>query len=610
MTDDKLSALLGGLRDLGVDVTVEELCETIWLWQQSAEWHDLGTLKPATRDVGVGPRPVGAWSSSGAPPPARGSSEAPRWQPPGEHGQPGAPASGLPAVPEAGSGVEIIDPRDDATVSPVLETVEVRLPDAPSLPNARELGAALRPLRYGRRQASRATGLDEEATALRIAQAGLRVPAFATSRRRWFDLDLVLDVGGSGPLWTRLADELADVLRFTGAFRDVRMWVLESDAAGVPLRPGRALAGPGDIPAVPASTLGRAPQGAMVMMLTDGAGQGWQTRSAYPVLRDWAARAALLVVQLLPLSMWDRTALSAAPVTFRPARDGYHRARSVGVTDAVLSLAGLHREMLRSATAVPVVELAPAGLSSWVSLLRSGEAGTVPGCALVLPPDGDAVEEPDVTDAQLIGDHETLSGEQRVSRFMLTASREARELARWLSVFSSVTVPAIQKVRRELLPGSAPQILAEVMLGGLLHWTPASPAESLSGRTMLSFHDDVQDLLMERPGGIAQFNGDRGIVKAKLLADPGHGPSYAVTLSQSSPYGTGPGMTGPAPARALRVENWAPALLPPYPGLVGRRLRTSRGYEPGGAEPLPAGTVSAPPTSERAGRPLNVGIWG
>jgi hypothetical protein len=610
MTDDALARLIGGLRDLDVDVTVDELCEAYWLWRQSDRWRDLPPIPElATAGVGGGTRPPDARSSGGPPSPPRSRDDTPRRPLPGyRHPDGHVPPSGavprLARVPVPDSEVEIIDPRDEET-APLAETVEVRLPDAPPLSRARELGAAMRPLRYGPRRTSSATGLDEEATALRIAQAGVRVPAFVTSRRRRFDLDLVLDVGGSGPLWTRLADEFADVLRFTGAFRDVRMWVLESDAEGVPLRPGRALTRLEDMPAVRASALGRAPQGAMVMVLTDGAGRAWQRRAAYPALREWSARSALLLVQLLPEDMWDRTALSALPVTFRPARGGYHHARSVGVSDAELSLAGLDRGLLRSATAVPVIELAPAGLRSWVPLLGGGEAGAVAGFALVLPSASEAGGPVSDSEAQLVDNQENLLGEQRVNRFMLTASRDARELARWLSVFSSVTVPAVQKVRHELLPRSEPQILAEVMLGGLLHWTSAPPADSLTGRTVLSFHNGVQDLLMDRPGGITQFNGDRGIVKAALLADPGHGPSYAAALSQSRP-----GTAGRPSEPVLPAGNRPPALLPPYPGLTGRRLRPSRTYEPGGAEPLPVYPDAVERGRERASKPLNVGIWG
>ena len=562
---DVLAAAIDGLRQLGAAVTAEEVSEVLWLCQQSARWGGLPAPDFDQTPAASAPR------RGGTPePPADGEAKGIR----------SSRLRLLSGPPGQNAGAARVHPASPlGTADGLLDgAIRVRLPDAPALPDARKLSRALRPLRYDPRRVYPADGIEEEATALRTAQAGLRLPVQRTTRRRRFDLDLVLDVGGSGLLWTRLATELRSMFEVNGAFRDVRFWLLDSDSPELPLLPARD-----DAARHSWDVVGRAPRLPLVVVLTDGTGRSWQTRDVYRPLRTWTAYGKVLLVQLLPTDMWNRTALRALPVMFRPGSDGHHRAERVDVRDVDLSVVDLDRSGLAGALAIPVIGLDASWLRSWLPLLRGHEAGMVPGYALLIPAPGTghgpASGEPP---------EEGPNGEERVHRFMLTASRGARRLARLLSL-TTPTLPGMRKIRYELLPDSEPQILAEVMLGGLMYWTPTTVAETLSGQTVFQFYPDVQDVLRERPGGMAELARDFELVTTALWSDPGAGPGY-----------DGVAVIPDVNGELVPVSDGKLPLLPPYPLRVGL---------PVSASSAPDGDGEAE-SAEPGSRPVQIGIWG
>jgi len=208
MADLLMTELMRVLRQLPgpVNVTAEELCDALWLYQQG----------------------VGAEASA-----AQGTSLEPATI--------ASPSGLVESTPRAGrdqdSAVTVVLPAHvPDTPETRGSTRRIALPGAPALPKARELSRTLRPLRYDPFKTHRADGIDEQATALRIARTGMRDIVWRTTRRRRLDLDLVLDLGGSGPIWRELAAEMRAMLEIHGAFRSVRCWELDSDSDSLPLR--------------------------------------------------------------------------------------------------------------------------------------------------------------------------------------------------------------------------------------------------------------------------------------------------------------------------------------------------------------------------------------
>ena len=492
--------------------------------------------------------------------------------------------------------------------------------DPAALPQARQLAQLLRPLRYDNRRV-RPEGIDEEATARQIALTGIRHPVWRATRRRRLDLDLVLDLGGSGPLWHQLALESKAMLESTGAFRNVRYWTLDTDSADLPLQVGalspEALTQPG--PPLPSATVCQAPRRPVVLVLTDGTGRAWQDGGVEEHLRTWTTVGTVVLAQVLPAYMWSRTAMQAVPVTFYPADDGYHRGTRMSAEDEDLLRAGLGRQgtgtssgdaglpsaelarkQLRSATAIPVIELDGEWLRYWVSLLRGTQAGAVPGYALLIPPEG----KPSVTAAAAPGtspdagkqpDRESipaeqaeqlvpLSGEDRVQRFLVNASGDAIRLARLLSTVP-VNLSIMRKIRHELLPRAKPSVIAEVLLGGLLSWTEPSGHLTSPGSMQFRWRRGVDEFLKARPGGMREFLRD----KERVIA--------ALARRDSTAWREHPVFIV---APASRDTTISAASAEPV----------TRGTLMGVAEEGDWAVAATPRQAAEAGRTVRVGIWG
>lgn len=583
-----LADVLRGLREMDAAILPEELCEALWLADQG--WDDL-------------PSALSALASPGQPadsdhPDARHRSRQP---------------SG-PRLIVSSADTTRVYARGQLADGPGQPqgSLTISLPDAPALPQARELSAILRPLRYDPRRTYDGADIDEAATALSIAQAGVRRLAWRTTRRRRGDLDLVFDVGASGPLWARLAVELRVMLESVGAFRSVRFWVLNTDQPGLPLVPAVALTSQRRTSTSPYGDVCAAPRRSVVVVLTDGTGQGWQEDAVRGPLLTWSAHGTVLVVQLLPPQMWHRTALRAFPVEFRPGQGGHHKGAKADASDAELSVVGLSQEAVPRATAIPVIALDPRWLRSWLPLTRGSEAGAVPGYALLIPPQEQPVprtghtqeaarQEPEQQKERADQQALPLTPDQRYHQFMLTASQDARRLARLLSV-KPLTLPGMRKIRHELLPNSRPEILAEVLLGGLVYWTPVTAAEAMAGTLKLDFHLGVQDLLQERTGGLAELVRDARLVDRALKKRPRTVRSYEVVA-------VGPGL----PGRPVLVPPTAPPLLEPYP-LPGGLIATRPGaLSVGRPDPGPSAVVTLEeddPPLKPGTREVRVGIWG
>jgi hypothetical protein len=558
-----LARVLTELRGLDLDVPPEELCEALWLCQQGVP--PLGDRPASAREAPPAPGGPHHRREAGGRGPAR-------------HNQ--APP-GIYLRGQAGGGAEQAGEPSPATT--------VWLPDSPALPDARELARALRPLRYDPRRTYRTGDIDEEATANRIAEAGIRVPVWRTTRRRRLDVDLVLDLGGSGPLWEQLAAELRTMLEIHGAFRTVRFWTLDSDSADLPLRIGHLDPGAASTPGAlrPWDAICPPLRRPIVIVLTDGTGRTWQSGQAHRPLRRWAGHGRVLLVQMLPPDMWSRTALRALPVTFFPADDGYHSGARIDVEEADLSVVGLDQDDLPAATAIPVIGLDVPWLRSWLPLLRGAQSGAVPGYALLIRGQDGGGQAPDPVEESWIADtaHD-LTAEERVQRFLVTASGDAVKLARLLSVVhDGFHLTVMRKITHELLRHAKPPVMAEVMLSGLLYWTsPAGTTIPSGTMTFTWYSDDVRELLQERPYGETQFEQDKARVWAALRSDNGIGRRYPAIE------------VGPGKGSVTNLPTTAKPLIP------GPRT-----------EPSPVGVAAMVPAKEDAEpstRTVRIGIWG
>ncbi|WPO71454.1 SAV_2336 N-terminal domain-related protein [Streptomyces sp. KN37] len=426
---EALAALVARLRDAELDPTVQELADSLWLARQvtaggGAEEGSAVDPPPPVRPGG------GAHDDAGLPHPHTPPAPAPRAAPRA------VPRARLVVPGEGGDG----ERRDG---------VPVQVPTAAVLPDPLALQRALRPLqRYRPPVRPVPRDLDEQATAERAADTGLVVPVLRHARRREARLLLVMDLSTSTVVWEQALGELRHVCERAGAFREVQVQFLHEGEDGRPgyaatARPGAALQDPERLSDPTGSRL--------ALVLSDCAGPMWRSGRMQRLLYRWGSLAPVAVVQPLPQRMWRRTHL--------PARRGHlHRREGpAGRLEFEPASGGGPR---RRGIPVPVLALRRSSVEGWAKLV-SGATGQCLEAAAGHAEAGHGPSGAPVRARQEVG------GRERVRAFRRTASPAAWQLAVYLSAVPTI-LPVMQLVQRAMLAGSGPEVLAEVLLGGLL----------------------------------------------------------------------------------------------------------------------------------------------
>ncbi|REE95485.1 FxSxx-COOH system tetratricopeptide repeat protein [Thermomonospora umbrina] len=443
-----IDRLVEALRGLAPPVTADELADALWLARLLPPGAD------AAGDVETpGAPPVEQDPPEGAAPPD--VPEADREAPPGA-AWPG------PAQPQAG-----LRPAPPGSAGPDL----VRSPAMPAIPRALQLGRALRPLRVGAASRTRWL-LHEQETAQRIAETGVWQPEMRPEVERRLDMALVVDDSVSMVVWQRTVAEFQAVLERLAAFRDVRVWRVDTDDDRLVLRTGTA---PGHGSGHSPNELIDPTRRRLVLVVSDCIGRAWRDGRAAGLLERWGAAGPVAIVQPLPQRLWWRCAAAVEPVRITAARAGQPNDRL-----EVRPRAGGRRP---EGIAVPVMELEPRWLRPWAELV-GGRARRIDGMALFT---GHPTADP-----PLDGGDDALTPMDRVVRFRAAASPTAYRLACYLAA-APLRIPVMRLVQQAMLPGSRPAHLAEVFLGNLLRKAEAADDPD---DVRYEFHDGVRDILL------------------------------------------------------------------------------------------------------------------
>ncbi|MET7487391.1 SAV_2336 N-terminal domain-related protein [Streptomyces sp. NPDC005538] len=330
---------------------------------------------------------------------------------------------------------------------PEPDFARVRVPVATALPDSLALQRALRPLqRYHPPVRTTAHHLDEQATAERAAETGLFTPVLRPGARREARLRLLMDASTSTSVWDSTLEELRQICAGLGAFREVQAHYVHQGpdgqlAIGTSRDPGRGLRAAEQL---------RDPTGRqLTLVLSDCAGPLWRSGQMQRLLHHWTQAAPVAVVQPLPQRLWRRTHLPALPGTLR-------RREGLG---ARLEFRPTEGDVPSGALPVPVLGPTRAALGTWARLLSGGTGLSLPAAAAWVhanhPAAPPRAERPPADAGRL------------VTAFRRSASRQAVSLA---VSFSAVplNLPVMQLVQRVMLPRSGPNVLAEVLLGGLM----------------------------------------------------------------------------------------------------------------------------------------------
>ncbi|MFL6123961.1 FxSxx-COOH system tetratricopeptide repeat protein, partial [Actinophytocola sp.] len=337
-----------------------------------------------------------------------------------------------------------------------------------SLPDRLNIVRALRPLK--RLVASqRDVVIDEVATAERAVQDELWLPVMKKRRERWLDLTVVIDVCPSMRLWRSKVDAFIELLEQLGAFRTIRLWYLDTSrsANGVPLPPELRSARDGAVPRDPAEVIDRSGR-RLVLVLTDGFGDGWHEDLVSPILAEWGRALPVSVIHLLPQWMWGRAGLEPRRARLTVPVDPHpNRAWSVELPDAWAEL-DPEQAVPADAVPVPVLELDPRWLRWWALLMTGSHRGPVDAAVIF------ASDKPRPRVSTFVGLGEQ-KPRQRIHHFRSVASPAAQKLARMVAAVPA-DLSVIRLLQENFLPdhGAGPEIVSELIATGILRYSPAT----------------------------------------------------------------------------------------------------------------------------------------
>ncbi|MEU7281687.1 SAV_2336 N-terminal domain-related protein [Streptomyces sp. NPDC045431] len=553
------------LADCGAELSAEELLDALWLATRlPSAAASAGPLPGAAGPASTGEPPHGPeprdpgpdrTGPSGEPPEAPGPSE-PSDAPPGGSGA--LHAAPVPVARRERSAAEV-------------PAMPVRAPGEKALGGAElRLGRALRPLRHRRPDALR-WELDVPATVAVMAETGLPDAVVRPAVTRWLDLVMLVDDGVSMLLWQRLAAEVRVLMERSGAFRDIRVFGLDSRSPGGPRLRHRPF---GDGPAtLSLSTVGDPSGNTLLLVVSDGVGAAWRDGRMHAALERAAATGPAAVLQVLPPRLWGGSGIRAERWKVTTRRRGA-AGGSWQVADPVLppELAPF------DGIPVPVLEATPASVGAWAALIGS------PGGSAVLPllarPGTDAGATPPGADGTPV----RAGGEgtpEAVLRFREAASPEAYRLAAHLAAVAPLPVPVMRLVQGAMSPAVDTSHLAEVFLGGLMHRDERG-ARGLPHHREFDFREDTRRILLGTVPPAELVRTTRAVT-ARLARLAGASPDFPAWL----PHPEGPervAVDGPRPfgwvdervMRRLGVAAPAPAAgrtaavpAPPAPPTAG-----------------------------------------
>jgi formylglycine-generating enzyme required for sulfatase activity/putative intracellular protease/amidase len=372
------------------------------------------------------------------------------------------------------------------------------------LPDPLGIGRALRPLLQRLPSRGRRV-LDEPATVHNFAELRLPVPVLrGTPERRW-ELAVVIDNHPSTVLWQPLLAELTELLARHGAFRDLRLWRLDTAGSGpVRLWPGVGQHGVGGVPRSPKVLLDPLGRRA-VLVVSDFSAAGWRRgRSLIPqhapqpldVLADWQRSQPVVLLHLMPPARWPRSAFGGAElVALRaapPAAEGAVAGLRLDTGTAPSARPGNGAPPL----ILPVIGTDPPSLSAWARLVAGRTGAMLTGVRFPAEPSSRSASAIDPRTAPR--PPEPPEPRERLRRFMAGASEPARALV-LACAGVPLTLPVVRLVQEAAGIDPNPAALAELFLTGLLRPIREQPSAAPSPlERIYDFPLGVRQLLIDQ----------------------------------------------------------------------------------------------------------------
>ena len=416
------------------------------------------------------------------------------------------PPSRLTKTPDSPQPQPTITPEDKDSKKPPFAKVHpkststsfdrdfltIKVPDVSSVRHPLNIARALRPLiRYV--PSGKEVLLDEEATVELIAEleGKIYIPVRKAPLEIQFDLALVVDESDSMIFWRRTTQELQQLFKHYGVFRNIRTWGMVTDPQGnICLRQGIRQKSYSHYYYSPKKVID--PSGRrLILVVSDCVSDIWRNGKAFSVLETWGKHNIVAIVQILPERMWLRTALSLGTMVQLDCLQPTVPNRNLFVKEILL----WNDVDLKTGIKVPVFSLEPELIETWSEMVvRKGTIGAG-GFVFSASSKQEQIQLPQDTD------RENLSSEERVSNFQLSSSEIANNLAKLLAASPVINLPVVRLIQKTLLPQSQQVHVAEVFLGGILKPQTLITPDTNPDEVQYQFIDEkiIDILLKESP---------------------------------------------------------------------------------------------------------------
>jgi hypothetical protein len=368
--------------------------------------------------------------------------------------------------------------------------VSFRLPGVVALPRSLSISRSLRPLM--KRVPSRSeTIIDEVATAEQSADLGIITPVLRAAPERWLDLAIVVERSGAMRMWSRSIADLKALLERLGAFRNVRSWDVILEAADPSRLMIRSAASCDQRVRSPNELIDPAGR-RLIALVSDCVSPFWLDGRMKELLGRWSQSGPVVVLQILPPNLWDRSGLRATPALSL-------RSVSAGSPNSAL-VRGPWRKGARvdhsDGVVVPVVPIEAGALHEWARVVAASGNAVTHGVLLRTVSD----EAPDQR-AGRASDPVKSSPALRVNRFDAVSGPNARRLARLFAATPyDLTLPVMRLIQQTIMPESDLTDAAEVYLGGLLRKVADRLDDDDPEQVPYDFIEGVREVLLDAAG--------------------------------------------------------------------------------------------------------------
>ncbi len=422
--------------------------------------------------------------------------------------------------------------------------------------------------------------LDENATVEAYAETRLLAPVLKPTLEPCFRLLVLLDGGISMQVWRPLAEELRAILASSQAFRSVDLRCLDPSQK----RPGGE---------------GWSEQPTLVLLISDAAGAHWWDGRMFSLLELWGEQAPVVLLNMLPIGWWDRTALGIAPpVSVRNTLPGCpnqrYRVEPPSRWQTLDDSSGLP---------LPVITLEGQELAIWAAMVMGDHTMATSGILIpqaserrdqllahfLIPSQATADPSPAAVRELALG---------RWQEFQADASAQAQRLLMVVAAAPVLTLPILRLLlEAKVKDVTTPLPMAEVLVSGLLRCRAAQNSDTLAHTLQFELDPGVAELLGERLSPADTLDVIRAVsdVLERRWNQLGTGHSFEAIL-------TDPNIPLPEQFKDLEqgLRHFATVTadrLERLPGKVYRdfvvKLRQGSGLEP--ADPFPANQFNFEP---------------